>query len=279
MLTFLCLVYDASQDLPKNRATLYSKALDILLEKWAAEKRLQGDQISRDLGIDLEKIMLSEIAYQGFKADKLFVSRQEVVSQIKEFIASNDNAPKHLETEAILDAIAIRQGILVERARDVYSFSHLTLQEYLTAKYIDDHHQVEKLVAEHLTDERWKEVFLLVSGLMRGGADKLLLLMEKKAQKYINKPKLQALLRWAEQVTAGSAGNFKPVGKRAAAIANAIAIANANANANAIAIAIANAIANANANANANAIAIANANAIQIARELEKLEIFNNVKL
>ncbi len=241
LLTFLCLVYDASQDLPEKRATLYSKALDILLERWAAEKRLPGDHISRVLDIELEKIMLSEIAYQGFKADKLFVDRQEVVSQIKEFIASNDNAPKNLDAESILDAIAIQQGILVERARNVYSFSHLTLQEYLTAKYIDNHRQVEKLVSEHLTDQRWKEVFLLVAGLMHGGADELLLLIEKESQKYINTQKLQALLRWAEQATSGSAGNSKPVGKRAVAIANA------------------------------------NANAIKSARELEKLEIFNNV--
>jgi hypothetical protein len=111
--------------------------------------------------------------------------------------------------------------VLVERAEGIYSFSHLTLQEYLTAQYIDDHRQIETLVTEHLTDERWREVFLLVAGLMRGGADDLLLLMEKEAQKYINTPKLQALLRWAEQVTAGSESNLKPVAKRAIAIANA----------------------------------------------------------
>ncbi|MEH2434565.1 MAG: hypothetical protein V7K25_09980 [Nostoc sp.] len=105
-----------------------------------------------------------------------------------------------------------------------FSFSHLTLQEYLTAQYIDDHRQVEKLVTEHLINERWKEVFLLVAGLMRGGADDLLLLMEKEAQKYINTPKLKALINWAEEVTAGSEGNYKPVGKRASAIAIAYAI-------------------------------------------------------
>ncbi len=102
---------------------------------------------------------------------------------------------------------------------------------------------------------------------------------------------MQALLRWADRATAGSAGKFKLVGKRAAAIAytnaNGIAIAIANAytiaiaNANAIANAIANGnvIANANAYTIANAIAYGNANAngIDSARELEKLEIFNNV--
>uniref|UniRef100_UPI0039C73C06 NACHT C-terminal helical domain 2-containing protein n=1 Tax=Nostoc sp. CCY0012 TaxID=1056123 RepID=UPI0039C73C06 len=185
------------------------------------------------------------------------------------------------------------KGILVERAEDVFSFSHLTLQEYLTAQYIDDHRLVEQLVTAHLTDERWKEVFLLVAGLMRGGVDDLLLRMEKKAQKYINTPKLQALLNWAEQATTGSAGDFKPVGKRAVAIANAIANANTYAYSNAYSIAItmgkANSIAKAYVIANAFAIAkayiIANAfaytkaiaNAIKNLRDLEELKIFNSV--
>ncbi len=265
LLTFLCLEYDESQDLPKNRATLYGNALYILLRKWAAEKRLPKEAIYNQMGIDLEKIMLAEIAYHNFAADKLFFSQQEVLNQIQKFLSGNDNARKDLDLGKILDAITIEQGILVERARDVYSFSHLTLQEYLTAQYIDDHRLVEKLVTEHLIDQRWKEVFLLVAGVMRGGADDLLLLMEKKAQSYINTRKLKALLKWAEQVTVGSQSDYKPVGKRAVAIAYANANAIANANANAVAIAIVNANAIAIVNANANAIAYANANAIAYA--------------
>jgi hypothetical protein len=275
LLTFLCLEYDESQDLPKKKATLYGNALDILLRRWASEKRLPYEPVYRQLGIDLEKIMLAEIAYDNFAADKLFFSQQEVLNQIQKFLSNNDNAPKNLDPGKILDAITIEQGILVERARDVFSFSHLTLQEYLTAQYIYDNRLVEKLVTEHLTDKRWKEVFLLVAGVMRGGADDLLLLMEKEVQKYINTPKLQALLNWAEAVTVGSQGDYKPVGKRAVAIAlvNANALANANALVNANAFANANALAFALVNANANAFA--NANAIYNIGEIEKLQIFN----
>ncbi|RCJ20238.1 histidine kinase [Nostoc sp. ATCC 43529] len=229
LLTFLCLVYDESQNFPDNRSTIYKKALRILLEKWASEKRILRDEIYQGLHTELEEILLSEIAYTNFESDRLFFSQRDVVQQIKVFLASNLNAPQHLDGEAVLNAISVQQGILVERAEDVFSFSHLTLQEFLTAQYIDDHRTIEKIVTEHLTDERWKEVFLLVAGLIRGGADDLLLLMEKKAQKYINTSKLQALLSWAEQATTGSAGDLKPVGKRAVAIANAIAEANANA--------------------------------------------------
>ena len=214
---------------------------------------------------DLEEILLSEIAYKGFEIDKLFFDKREVVDQIKLFLASNMNAPQNLDGEKVLKAIAVQQGILVERLQDIFSFSHLTLQEYLTAQYIEDNRQsqLENLVTRHLTDRRWKEVFLLVAGLMRGGADNLLLLMEKEAQNYINSPRLQDLLRWVERATSGSEGNFKPVGKRAITIA--IAIAYANPNAIAIANPNANPIANANAYVYAYAYAYAYANPIAIA--------------
>ncbi|BAT53248.1 signal transduction protein [Nostoc sp. NIES-3756] len=307
LLTFLCLVYDRSQNFPANRSVLYKNALRILLQEWAADKRILQDEIYQGLHTELEEILLAEIAYTGFESDKLFFPQRDIVQQIKTFLASNLNAPQHLDGEAVLNAIAVQQGILVERAEDIFSFSHLTLQEYLTAQYIDDHRLVEKLVTQHLTDERWKEVFLLVAGLMRGGADDLLLLMEKEAQKYINSPKLQDLLNWAEQITAGSPGDYKPVGKRAVAIAIAYPYANANAypyaNINAIAYAYASAIANvytkakaiayayakdktiayayayAYAYANANAYTYAIRDAINYTDELEKLKIFNNINL
>jgi hypothetical protein len=285
LLTFLCLVYSRSQNLPKNRAVLYKDALNILLKEWAAEKRVRQDVLYQDFSIELEQIMLSEIAYTGFESDRLFFSGREIVEQIKTFLQQNLNAPKHLDGEKILDTIAQQQGILVERATDVYSFSHLTLQEYLTAQYIADNNQIEQLVNEHLTDKRWREVFLLVAGLIRSrnGADDLLLLMENATKQYINSPKLQALLHWADELTADTEGDFKGVGKRAAALViasdNAYLNANAYFNAYAIANANANAIAyfNANATANANVTAYDIASAIVYADQLEKLKIFQDV--
>lgn len=223
LLTLLCLVYDRSQNFPNNRSVLYRKALRVLLEEWASEKRILQDEIYQGLNTELEEILLSEIAYSGFAADRLFFSQAEIVSQIKTFLTDNLNAPKHLNGEAILNAIAIQQGILVERAEDVFSFSHLTLQEYLTAQYICDNHQIPRLVAEHLTDERWQEVFLLVAGLMRSGADELLIRMAKRARRYINTPKLQALLEWTHEITVDSGGTVRPVAKRTSALFLALA--------------------------------------------------------
>ncbi|MBE9244063.1 NACHT domain-containing protein [Microcystis aeruginosa LEGE 00239] len=220
LLTFLCLVYDENQSFPTNRSRLYQDALRILLEKWSAEKRLPNrGLVYENLSIEQEEILLSEIAYQNFVADKLFLEKREVVKQIKDHLKQNLNAPQHMDGEKVLKTIEIEQGILVERARDVYSFSHLTLQEYLTAQYIYDNDLIEEAVKNYVTETRWEEVFLLVAGLMRGKADKLLLAMEKEAHNYLTTPlgqKLVPILQWADEMTKDSVDSpIKPVGRRA----------------------------------------------------------------
>lgn len=220
LLTFLCLVYDYSQNFPDSRSGLYHKALRILLEEWAAEKRIMQDKIFQGLNTELEEVLLSEIAYQQFKATRLLFHQKEIVDQIKHFLETNLNAPKHLSGETVLDTIAIQQGILVERTQSIYSFSHLTLQEYLTAQYVYDRQQMKQLVAAHLTDLRWREVFLLVSGLMRAGsgADELLIEMNQAVRDYIKTPKLKILLQWGKGLTTKLEGRIKPVAKRASVL-------------------------------------------------------------
>ena len=261
LLTFLCLAYDKAETFPDNRSQLYRRALNILLEEWGAEKRIRRDKIYQGLNTGLEEVLLSQIAYQGFEKDKLFYDRKDLIEKIREFLGNNLNAPEHLDGKQVLNAIEVQQGILVQRAEDIYSFSHLTLQEYLTAQYIVDNNLIKYLVAHHLTDTRWQEVFLLIAGLMRNGADELLLLMEEKANAFLDtsvgKHKLIPILNWAENITKDSTGDLKPVAKRA--IANAYAIANTYVNA--YSYSIANAYSNAISNAYTNICAVAETDA------------------
>ncbi|MEM6432269.1 MAG: NACHT domain-containing protein [Cyanobacteria bacterium P01_D01_bin.115] len=225
LLTFLCLVYGRAQRFPENRAQLYGKALRILLEEWAADKGIMQTEIYDGLSTELEEVLLAEIACKGFIKDQLFFTQRELVDAIKSFLAGNLNAPQHFNGQTVLKNMLVQQGIFIERADDAYSFSHLTLQEYLTAQYIVDHQRIGQLVNAHLFDERWHEVFLLVPGLMRGGAEALLLQIEEKVHKQINTPKLKALLTWAEHITANSALNYEPMVKRAMATYLALALA------------------------------------------------------
>jgi hypothetical protein len=164
LLTFLCLVYEANQRLPANRASLYSQALDILLQKWAAEKRVQR-QIYEGFTAELEIVLLGELAHTAFSRDQLFFTKQELTDRIREFLKQQINAPRTLDAERVLEAIEVHQGLLVQRTHNAYSFSHLTLQEYLTARHISEEGLLESTVREHLCEDRWREVFLLLANM------------------------------------------------------------------------------------------------------------------
>ena len=219
LLTLLCMVYDNSQNFPRNRANLYEDALDIFLKEWAAEKRVpQDSSVSQYLDISDEKRMLSEIAEKNFEANRLFFNENELIDQIKEFGQGDVNTLSRFDAPKILETIAVEQGLLVERVSGVYSFSHLTFQEHLTANYIvGDALSIKRLVTEHLHHEDWREVFLLTAGLMRE-ADNLLLEMGAKAVKSINTDRLKSLFRWAERITNTSDDPYSGIAKRAFAI-------------------------------------------------------------
>jgi predicted NACHT family NTPase len=89
-----------------------------------------------------------------------------------------------------LKAIEAQHGLLVERARGIYSFSHLTFQEYLTARamIVGTHLSLQQLV-RHLTENRWREVFLLTAQLLPD-ADELLQLMKQQVDALVCAPQI-----------------------------------------------------------------------------------------
>ncbi|MBE9068155.1 NACHT domain-containing protein, partial [Leptolyngbya cf. ectocarpi LEGE 11479] len=223
LLTFLCLVYSRSLTFSGNRSILYHEGLRILLKKWFEEKRISKESIYEGLHIELEEKLLAEIAYKAFKDDKLLFTKANLVKHIREFLLRELNAPSNLSGENILDAIAIQQGILVEQSEGIYSFSHLTFQEFLAAQYIYENYTnqaLSEMVRLHANDKRWEEVFLLIAGLKYDESNviNLLLYLNQVAQGFINTEKLSALWVWASNVTTVESTSEQLIEKRANAL-------------------------------------------------------------
>lgn len=226
LLTFLCLVYERTQDLPDNQSSLYRKALNILLEEWSANKRIVREAIYQGLHSELETVLLADIAYQTFEQNQLFFSETTIREHIQAFLSDTLDAPKSLNDKAVLNAIEVQQGILVKRSEANYSFSHLTLQEFLTAQYISDHDLIGHTIAQHLDDQRWHDVFLNMAGLMGGGIEKLLHLMNLQTQSYVEQsPALQSYLLWAEHLASATESRYKAVARRSVALYLGFALA------------------------------------------------------
>jgi predicted NACHT family NTPase len=123
--------------------------------------------------------------------------------------------------KVVLQSIENQHGLLVERAQGIYSFSHLTFQEYLTAKEIiskSDNISALKIWLENITEKRWREVFLLLADLLYllPSADNLLLLMKEKIDGIIAKNvKLQEFITWVHQKSLAVSSSYRPVAVRA----------------------------------------------------------------
>lgn len=177
LLSLLCSVFKEKATFPTKRAKLYQAGLDILLQRWDQARGIHRDQIYRHLDLTDKLRLLYQIAALTFEKGNYFFESSEVLPIIEDYLKTLPNASTDLETlwlnsEAVLKAIEFQHGVLIERAKDVYSFSHLTFHEYLTARKIvvtptqeSLNTELEKL-ATHLTDFRWREVMLLTASML-----------------------------------------------------------------------------------------------------------------
>jgi predicted NACHT family NTPase len=206
LLTLLCLMFEDSGSFPTNRAELYQTGVDVLLKKWDVKRNIEREQVYKRLSPKRKEDLLSQIARTTFKAGNYFFKQKEVERYITQYIqnlpdASTDPEVLELDSAAVLKSIEAQHGLFVERARGIYSFSHLTFHEYFTARKIvtscnqyDIDDPILQGLVSHLTEQCWQEVFLLTVGML-DSADALLQLMKSQVDWLLaTDEKLQQLL-------------------------------------------------------------------------------------
>ncbi len=172
LLALLCITYEDRNDFPTNRGELYKKAIDALLERWDSSRRIRRDHPVSHLSPERQKDMFAQIAYHTFSENNYFF-RQDylqrmIQSYIKNIAAFNTGDLKQ-DSLAILKSIEKNSGIYAQRAQRIYSFAHLTFQEYFTALYIVQNigkGEVKNLATQYLYDNKWREVYLLVASTL-----------------------------------------------------------------------------------------------------------------
>ena len=200
LLSMICLAYDETLSIPNRRVELYEEALDALLKKWDSSRKIKRDPSYKQLSLGHKRQMFARIAAEYFEKGEIFFPKRELAKKIENYLASLPPEGQHdsPDGESILETISAQHGILVERAKGIYSFSHLTFQEYYTAKYIASNasRSVLENMTTHLNDTRWKEVFLLTASLLYESTH-LFTAMQKGAQDLLkNFPHLVANQTW-----------------------------------------------------------------------------------
>jgi predicted NACHT family NTPase len=223
LLILLCLVFEESGSFPLNRSELYKEGLDLLLKKWDVTRNIERSNIYQSLSLKRKEDMLSQIAWDTFEKGNYFFKQKEIERYITEYIrhlpdAKMEEEALQLDSETVLKSIEAQHGLFVERARGIYSFSHLTFQEYFTARKIVTSANSDTLVqkiATYVNDKRWREILLLTVGMLHN-ADLLLESIKKYIDSILSQDeKIQKFLVWVEQKSCSIKSRYKLASVRA----------------------------------------------------------------
>jgi predicted NACHT family NTPase len=224
LLTLMCFVFSEHGEFPKRRADLYEEGVKILLKKWDASRNIQRDHFYQGLDVQRREDLLSFVAFQTFSQGELIVEQRKLVYYISDFLQNLinlDSGTLLAVSQEVLKSIEAQHGLLVERAMGVYSFSHLTLQEYFVAREISLTNQPTRqrellqLLAENFSDSRWREVLLLMMEMLRNASSLLLEIKKEIDSQVAEDRELQSFLQWVCEKSCSVSTNYKIPGVRA----------------------------------------------------------------
>lgn len=216
LLTLTCLVFLSKAEFPKNRAQLYQDGIEILLLKWNNFNSVQRENLYENLSVSRKKDLLTYVASLTFEENSYFLKREKLESYIDKFLNQferQNTTPAQKELgEAVLKSIEVQHGLLIERAQNIYSFSHLTFQEYFTARKYVSPDLFSTLATNVVAEKRWREVLLLSIDLIdKDKADDLLWLVKLEIDKMIvSDDQLQKFLVWLKGKSSASQAPFNP---------------------------------------------------------------------
>ena len=214
LLSLMCWVFQDSGELPSQTASLYRRGIRLLLEKWNDRKEIPeweiGKEVYRKLDPEQKEALLTEIAARKFENPGNFVlfEQADLARQIANFL----NLANAREGEAVLKAIEAQHGLLVERADELWSFSHLTFQEYFTIQWLTQ--LSPEQLAEKIANSQWQEV---VKQLVKSQpADRLLRLIKRAIDYSVSKDaKSQEFLTWVQEKAKAVNTPYKSAATRA----------------------------------------------------------------
>jgi predicted NACHT family NTPase len=198
LLGLMCLILQDEGEIPIAASSLYERGIKLLLRKWNDSKIIDGWEIGTDayrkLDVEEKEKLLVQIAAKKFENPKNFVLFEE--EDLCRQVAQELGLPRKSDGRVVLKSIEAQHGLLIERADELWSFSHLTFQEHFTMKWLLG--LPSEQLSQKISDPRWQNV---VEQLVKsqGKSDRLLKIIKQAiAHSIVDDQKVQEFLNWVQ---------------------------------------------------------------------------------
>ncbi len=161
LLALMVLIHEENRHLPRNRAELYEKTVN-LLHRWNPPddddplavklQALNYQRVGEMLQLTAFKAQRDRVRYKDAEAS---IRRPELIEQL----VKGDGSDHLLGADVgdVLEYLATRNGILVADSKDSYQFLHLSIREYLAAcALIEQYDEITMPSDMNPTGETWE---------------------------------------------------------------------------------------------------------------------------
>lgn len=201
LLALLCIGYDETREFPLRRGDMYKEAVEALLRRWSVSRGIVRDNPYRKLTSSRKEQMLAFMAYRLFKAGHFLFTSQTACNIISSFISSlpKREVDDNLEAVEVLRNLEAAHGLIIHETADYLAFSHLTIHEYFTARYLIDSSNERalrsELTFETISNRQWREVILLAIGSATTAEYLLSIVRSEIIRTLASEPNLRRILR------------------------------------------------------------------------------------
>lgn len=184
LLSLICIVYQRDLEISTRRTSLYKRCIECLLIDWDAQRNFRRESIYSKLDDPKKISLLNELAYKLHRTNRIYFSD----FKIKEFLEPSIEK-FGLEISSLGDVvkeIKTHYGLILEISKSLYSFSHLTFQEFFTAGFIVSRNIWKEEIDRNIENTFWLEVFILSASLFEDATDYIKYIFEKKSENKTN---------------------------------------------------------------------------------------------
>lgn len=186
LLAILCIAYKRNQSFPDQKTTLYHMCIDALFVDWDSTRDIRRENYVAQFDVETKKQLLAKIACDSFCDDQLFIDYDTLLEKLRNMAYFFGIEPE--SADGIIHEYTKNHGLLVERAKNIFSFSHLTIHEFFVALYLKGHCRndiIKNLFEELWSNAKWKEVITFLGGLVPN-ADNLIVIFVQSAKIKLN---------------------------------------------------------------------------------------------
>ena len=134
-LSHLCAIYERKQTIPPKPRYIYDFVLNLLLEAWDQQRSIVRQSDYADFYIEKKKEFLGHLSFWlSYQLGKNVFDGDDIRKCYKQIHRSH-NLPTSQAKKVVIE-LENHTGIFIQTGFNSFQFSHKSLQEFLTAKYL-----------------------------------------------------------------------------------------------------------------------------------------------